>query len=69
MNSMALQGEPGQAVPLGAQGGRLTAFTSLGTYIARPFPAYSTGDFPLQHATFSAPGAPRRVWGGIRIQF
>lgn len=46
-----------------------TGFTSLGTYIARPFPAYSTGDFPLQHATFSAPGAPRRVWGGIRIQF
>ena len=46
-----------------------TGFTGLGTYIARPFPANSSGDFPLQHATFFAPGAPRRAWVGIRIRF
>ena len=45
-----------------------TAFTSEGNFIARPFPAVN-GDYPLQHATFYAPGAPRIVSGGMRFRF
>jgi outer membrane receptor protein involved in Fe transport len=45
-----------------------TAFTGSGTFIARPFAAIGA-DFPVQHATFYAPGAPRAAWGGIRIRF
>ena len=45
----------------------VTGFTAQGTFVARPFPAYATGDFPLQHATFFAPGAPRRVWLELRL--
>ncbi len=46
-----------------------TGFTAQGTFIARPFPAFSTGDFPIQHAAFFAPGAPRRAWVELRIKF
>jgi outer membrane receptor protein involved in Fe transport len=42
-------------------------FTEAGTFMARPFPPVG-GEFPLQHATFFAPGAPRRVWAGIRLK-
>jgi outer membrane receptor protein involved in Fe transport len=45
-----------------------TAFTDQGTFIARPFPAVG-GEFPIQHATFYAPGAPRSAWGGLRFMF
>ncbi len=45
-----------------------TAYTDSGAYIARPFGSVN-GGFPLVHATFYAPGAPRGAWGGIRIQF
>jgi outer membrane receptor protein involved in Fe transport len=45
-----------------------TGFTSQGTFIARPFPAYSTGDYPIQSATFFAPGAPRRAWVELRFK-
>ncbi len=45
-----------------------TGFTAEGNFIARPFPAVD-GEFPVQHATFYAPGAPRGAWGGIRIRF
>jgi outer membrane receptor protein involved in Fe transport len=45
-----------------------TGFTSQYTFQARPFPAYSTGDFPLQHAVFFSPGAPRRVWIEARLK-
>ena len=45
-----------------------TAFTSNGNFIARPFPAVD-GQFPVQQATFYAPGAPRGAWGGIRFRF
>jgi outer membrane receptor protein involved in Fe transport len=51
----------------GAQLGA-TGFTSPGAFIARPFPAVG-GEFPIQHATFYAPGAPRTAWGGIRFTF
>ena len=43
-----------------------TGFTAEGNFIARPF-APVDGEFPLQHATFYAPGAPLGAWGGIRI--
>jgi outer membrane receptor protein involved in Fe transport len=45
-----------------------TGFTETGSFIARPFPAVS-GEFPLQHSTFFAPGAPRSAWGGLRVSF
>jgi outer membrane receptor protein involved in Fe transport len=45
-----------------------TGFTATETFIARPFAAVD-GEFPVQHATFYAPGAPRGAWGGVRIKF
>jgi outer membrane receptor protein involved in Fe transport len=45
-----------------------TGFTSTGAFIARPFPAVD-GEFPLAHATFYTPGAPRGAWGGVRFKF
>ena len=46
-----------------------TGFTAAGSYIARPFPAASNGAFPVQQATFYAPGAPRGAWAGLRFRF
>jgi outer membrane receptor protein involved in Fe transport len=43
-------------------------FTNAGTFIARPFPAIG-GEFPVQQATFYAPGAPRLFWVGTRFKF
>lgn len=49
-----------------------TGLTSQGTFLARPFPAYSSGpqagNYPLQHSTFYAPGAPRRIWVELRLK-
>lgn len=45
-----------------------SGFTQSATFIARPFPAIG-GEFPLQHASFYAPGAPIGVWGGLRFHF
>ncbi len=45
-----------------------TGFTETGTFIARPFPSIG-GQFPVRHATFYAPGAPRSAWGGLRFNF
>jgi outer membrane receptor protein involved in Fe transport len=45
-----------------------TGFTSEGNFIARPFPPVD-GEFPVQQATFFAPGAPRGAWGGMRVRF
>jgi outer membrane receptor protein involved in Fe transport len=42
------------------------AFTDEGRFIARPFPAV-TGEFPLRHGTFVAPGAPAAFWVGTRL--
>jgi outer membrane receptor protein involved in Fe transport len=51
----------------------ITALTSQGFFIARPFPAYTSGpeagNFPLQHAAFFTPGAPRRAWIELRLKF
>ena len=46
----------------------VTGFTANGNFIARPFAAVN-GGFPLQHATFYAPGAPRGAWAGLRLKF
>jgi outer membrane receptor protein involved in Fe transport len=46
-----------------------TAFSAQDTFLARPYPAYSTGDFPLQSVTFFAPGAPRRAWVDLRFNW
>jgi outer membrane receptor protein involved in Fe transport len=45
-----------------------TGFTSNGSFIARPFPAVS-GEFPVQQATFYAPGAPATYWIATRVKF
>jgi outer membrane receptor protein involved in Fe transport len=45
-----------------------TGFTGSGSFVARPF-ASIDGEFPIQHATFYAPGAPRAAWAGLRIRF
>ncbi len=45
-----------------------TGFTAAGNFIARPF-ALRNGEFPLQGATFYAPGAPRGGWAGLRFRF
>src|SRR5262249_42696456 len=45
-----------------------TGLTDQGTFIARPLPAVN-GEFPIVHATFFAPGAPRGAWAGLRLKF
>jgi outer membrane receptor protein involved in Fe transport len=45
-----------------------TGFTADGRFAARPLPAVD-GDFPVPQSTFFAPGAPRGVWGGMRLRF
>lgn len=44
------------------------AFTSSGAFQARPLPSID-GNFPVQHSTFFAPGAPRNVRGGLHFNF
>ena len=51
------------ASQLGAMG-----FTDQETFIARPLPPIN-GEFPVQHSTFYAPGAPIRGWIGTRFAF
>jgi outer membrane receptor protein involved in Fe transport len=50
-----------------------TPFTNAGTLTFRPFPMYETGpqagNYPLQSATFFAPGAPRRAWVDLKLRF
>jgi outer membrane receptor protein involved in Fe transport len=46
-----------------------TGFTDQGTFIARALPANADGSFPVRQSTFFAPGAPRLVWGGVKISF
>jgi len=50
-----------------------TGLSSQGTFLARPFAANTTGSnagsYPLQSATFFAPGAPRRAWVELRLKF
>jgi outer membrane receptor protein involved in Fe transport len=50
-----------------------TGLSGQGTFLARPFPAYTSGpeagNYPLQSAVFYAPGAPRRAWVELRVRF
>lgn len=50
-----------------------TPYSNSGTLIFQPFPAYATGpeagNYPLQSATFFAPGAPRRAWVNLKLHF
>ena len=46
-----------------------TGFDAQGNFVARPLPAYSTGDYAIPRATFYAPGAPRRYWAELRLRF
>ena len=52
-------------------GGQLgaNAFTANGSFIARALPVNANGDFPVPHATFFAPAAPRTAWVGLRYTF
>jgi outer membrane receptor protein involved in Fe transport len=45
-----------------------TGFTNTGNFIARPLPAVN-GEFPVPQLSFFAPGAPRGIWGGMRVRF
>lgn len=50
-----------------------TGLTAQGTFLARPFPEYTSGpqagNYPLQSATFFSPGAPRRAWVELGFKF
>jgi outer membrane receptor protein involved in Fe transport len=46
-----------------------TGLSAQGTFLARPFPEDSIGQYPLQSATFFTPGAPRRAWVELRLRF
>ena len=46
-----------------------TGFNDAGAFQSRPFPANANGDRPLRHATFYAPGAPRSVSVGVKVDF
>jgi outer membrane receptor protein involved in Fe transport len=45
-----------------------TGFDGNGNFAARPFAA-AGGEFPLRHATFYAPGAPRSFWIAVKYSF
>ena len=50
-----------------------TGFNAQGGVVTRPFPQYTggpqAGNYPLQAATFFAPGAPRRAWVDLHFKF
>jgi outer membrane receptor protein involved in Fe transport len=50
-----------------------TPFDNNGNFIARPFPAYTTGpqagNYPIRSSTFFSPGAPIDVFGGLKFTF
>ena len=50
-----------------------TGLSAQGTFLARPFPEYTTGpqagNYPLQSVTFFTPGAPRRAWVELGVRF
>ncbi len=45
-----------------------TGFNGAGNFIARSYPAVG-GNFPVQQASFNAPGAPRAFWIGMSYRF
>ncbi len=46
-----------------------TGFNDAGNFQSRPFAANASGDRPLRHASFFAPGAPRSVQLGVKVEF
>jgi outer membrane receptor protein involved in Fe transport len=46
-----------------------TGFDNNGNYIARPLGGSTATGYPIQQATFYAPGAPRLFWFGLRYSF
>jgi outer membrane receptor protein involved in Fe transport len=50
-----------------------TGLSAQGTFLARPFPAYTTGpnagSYPLQSTTFFTPGAPRQARVELWLRF
>ena len=46
-----------------------TGFDANGNFVARPLGGSSAGGYPLRQSTFYAPGAPRRIWVGLRYAF
>ena len=45
-----------------------TGFDASGNFVARPFGEIDE-EYPVTGSTFFAPGAPRGIWGGIRLSF
>jgi outer membrane receptor protein involved in Fe transport len=46
-----------------------TPYDNNGSFVARPFTAYASGDFPLRNTTYLSPGAPVTVFGGVKVSF
>ena len=46
-----------------------TGYSAQGTFLARPYPVDSSGNFPLQSVAFFSPGAPRRAWVQLRFKW
>ncbi len=44
-------------------------FDANGVFVSRPFAPVDDDEYPLIHSTFLAPGAPRGIWGGVRLRF
>jgi outer membrane receptor protein involved in Fe transport len=43
-----------------------TPYDAAGNFVPRPFPPVS-GNYPLRHTTFLAPGAPFTLYGGLKV--
>ncbi|CAM3648350.1 TonB-dependent receptor [Polaromonas hydrogenivorans] len=46
-----------------------TGFDASGNFAARPLGGSAADGFPVRQSTFYAPGAPRRIWFGLRYVF
>ncbi|WP_244502021.1 TonB-dependent receptor [Terriglobus roseus] len=46
-----------------------TPYDNNGNFIARPFTAYASGDYPLRNTTYFSPGAPITLFGGVKVSF
>jgi outer membrane receptor protein involved in Fe transport len=44
-----------------------TPYDNNGNFIARAFPAYPSGDYPILNTTYLAPGAPIGIFGGLKV--
>jgi outer membrane receptor protein involved in Fe transport len=44
-------------------------YNDSGSFIAREFTPYRSGDYPVRNTTFVSPGAPFTVFGGLKVNF